>query len=469
MDNQGTHQKALRINLDPTTYGTFAEIGAGQEVARWFFRVGGAAGTVAKTMSAYDMVVSDSIYGKADRYVSRDRLSRMLDHEYSLMVQRLDATRGASTRFFVFADTVAARSFKGTGESHGWLGVRFQSRPRSEPSEILVHVRMLDRDNVSQQEALGVLGVNLIHAALYQWDDPDSILGSLLHNLSRDRVEVDMVKLDGPIFAGGDNRIVSLQLVEQGLADSAMFTATGEVVQASEVLYKKSIIVQRGSFRPVTHVNMDMLQRAREQFSGKKSEPGNAPMVLMEMTLNKLSDGERIDYRDFLERVDILGALGNTVLISNYVEFHRLAAYLFRYTRDPIGVALGVPTLLQVFNETYYRDLDGGILESFGRLFKNDLRLYVYPWRNNNTGEIVTAHTLQVEPHLRHLYRHLLENGFIQDLRGCNPDYLTIMARDVLAKIRHGDDSWETSVPAIVADMIKSRGLFRVQPALVTS
>lgn len=468
-DATGTAQKALQINLDTDTYGTFAEIGAGQEVARWFFRVGGAAGTIAKTMSAYDMVVSDAIYGKAERYVSRGRLSRMLDHEMGLMMERLGQPRGATTRFFVFADTVAARSFKGRGDCHGWIGVRFQRRPQAEPSEILVHVRLLDRENLTQQEALGVLGVNLIHAALFHGDEADVVLDRLLDGLTRDRVEVDMVRFGGADYAAVDNRIVSLQLVEKQLADAAMFTADGEVVQASEVLYQKPVLVSRGSFRPVTHVNMDMLRCAQAHFVQEPHVEGAPHVVLAEMTLNKLSDGGGIDYRDFLDRVDILGALGMTVLISNYLEFHRLAAYLFRCTKKPIGLVVGVPTLREIFDEKYYDDLEGGILESFGRLFKNDLKLYVYPWQDSGSGAVVTAGSLRVEPHLRHLYAFLLENHFIQPMRDYEPRFLTVFSRAVLAKLRAGDPEWEAAVPAVVAQMIKERRLFHYQEAAETA
>jgi hypothetical protein len=457
-------QKALAINLDPTSYGTLAEIGAGQEVARWFFRVGGAAGTIAKTMSAYDMTVSDAIYGRADRYVSRQRVQQMLDHEYSLLQERLAAVRGAKTRFFVFADTVAARSYRRHGDCHGWLGVRFQPEPEAPPSDIVIHVRMLDPEAVQQQEALGIVGVNLLHGALYLHARPTAVIGALLDQLTAHRVEVDMIKFSGPAFAGVDSRLMSLQLVEQGLADAAMFTADGEVVQASEVLHKRPILVERGSFRPVTWVNVDMLRSALAHFVQEPRVRASDVVVLMEMTLPKLVDGGHIDHRDFLDRVDILGALGKTVLISNYVEFHRLAAYLFRYSKELIGLALGVPTLRELYDERYYADLEGGILESFGRLFKNDLRLYVYPMQDPATGAIITAGNLRVAPHLRHLHAYLVENHFIQGLRDITERFLPINSRQVLAKIRAGEADWEAMVPPEVAHLIRERRLFQPPP-----
>src|SRR6266536_1411672 len=327
----GTDEKALQINLDPSKYGTFAEIGAGQEVARRFFRVGGAAGTIAKTMSAYDMTFSDAIYGPADRYVSRVRLQTMLDHEYDLLIERLDEQFGAEKTFFVFADTVAARSFKERNESHGWLGVRFQSQPRGQPSEIIIHVRLLDEANVDQQEALGVIGVNLLHGAFY-CRQPEKLISSLQDNLPAGRVEVDMIKFSGPTFQNVDNRLMSLQLVSRGLTNAVMFKADGETVQPAEVFYKKAILVERGSFRPVTYATNDMLNGARTAFLKQCGCPERAIVVLMEMTLENLLSEGQLNHADFLARVDILGALGRPVMVSKFGEYFRLASYLARYT-----------------------------------------------------------------------------------------------------------------------------------------
>jgi hypothetical protein len=455
-----THQKAVQINLDPSKYGTFAEVGAGQEVARWFFRVGGASGTIAKTISAYDMLVSDAIYGPCDRYVSRQRVQAMLDHEYQLLLERLSAKRGANTKFFVYADTVAAKSFTRQDDFHGWMGVRFQAEPLAEPSQILIHVRMLDKDAVQQQEALGIMGVNFIYGVVYHHHEPAVLIQSLMDNLTSDRVEVDMIKFTGSNFNDVDNRLMALQLVEHGLTHAAIFMANGEVVQAAEVLHKKPILVERGSFRPVTRVTLNMLECAQAQFVQEPSVQGEEVVVLMEMTLKNLMTEAGIDHRDFLDRADLLGALGRTVLISNYGEYYRLAAYFFGYTKKMIGIAMGVPTLREIFDEKYYASLEGGILESFGRLFKNALKLYVYPYRDPNTGAIITAENLSVEPHLRHLYAYLVENRFVERLRGIDESCLPIFSRDVLAKIRAGDASWEAMVPPRVARIIKERKLF---------
>jgi len=455
----GTDEKALQINLDPAKYGTFAEIGAGQEVARRFFRVGGAAGTVAKTMSAYDMTFSDTIYGAADRYVSRVRLQKMLDHEYDLLVERLGKKFGPEKTFFVFADTVAARSFKERNESHGWLGVRFQSQPRGRPSEIIIHVRLLDQANVEQQEALGVLGVNFVHGAFYHVQ-PEKLISSLQENLAPARIEVDMIKFSGPLFQNVDNRLMSLQLVSQGLTNAVMFKADGETVQPAEVFYKKAILAERGSFRPVTYATNDMLDGARRVFLRQSGCSEDDLIVLMEMTLEHLLAGGQLDHADFLARVDILGALGRTVLISKFGEYYRLAGYLFRYTNKPIGLVMGVPSLVEIFNEKYYTKLEGGILEALGRMFKGGLKLYVYPMIDQASGKIITATQIEVASHLRSLFQYLIDNQYVHEITDYHPEYLQIHPPDVLTKMQSGDSSWERMVPPEVVHMIKKRQFF---------
>src|ERR1017187_10364189 len=374
------NQKARQINLDANRYGTFAEIGAGQEVVRWFFRAGGAAGTVAKTISAYDMAVSDAIYGPTDYYVSRHRLQSMLDYEYDLLLERLDKTRGGKAAFFAFADTVATHRESG----HGWLGVRFQAESGSDPSEIIIHVRMLDKENVRQQAALGIIGVNLLHGAFYLHREPEALIRSLLDNLTWERVEVDMIQFAGPAFARVDNRLMALQL-----------------------------------------------ERQLEQFVREPDLEGETPVVLMEMTLRQLTTGERIDETDFLNRSDMLSALGKTVLISNFRRFHRLAAYLSRYTKRPIGLALGASKLGEIFDESFYNESEGGMLGGLGQLFKNPARLYVYPHFDLASGHKLTVENFPIPPHLLHLYAHLRENRFIQGIENSNAALLAIRSQDV--------------------------------------
>ncbi len=456
-----THQKALRINLDPRWYGTFAEIGAGQEVVRWFFRVGAAAGTVAKSISAYDMTVSDAIYGSGDRYVSRTRLQAMLDREFSLNVERLSERRGDQTAFFAFADTVVARSYKGGNECHGWMGVKFQSRPHDEPSQILIHVRMLDTEASLQQEALGVVGVNLLYGAFFFHHDPEALLESLLDKLTTGRIEIDVIEFRGIEFRSVDNRLISLKLVQLGLSGVAMFGPNHEVLQPSEALYKKAVLVERGSFRPPTHVNFDMLECALEKFKADPAVEGKEVLPLFELTMrNLLAGGNDIDRRDFLARADLLAACGMTVLISDYFEYYRLAAYLAWRTKERIGIVLGVPSLTELFEEKYYTQLPGGILESFGRLFKNDLKLYVYPLRDAATGKLTTVENLDVSPELRKLYGYLADRGSFVELDNYHPEYLKIFSRDVLKKIAAGDEAWQDMVPAGVSDLIRKRKFF---------
>ncbi|MFN2308389.1 MAG: TonB-dependent receptor [Gammaproteobacteria bacterium] len=454
------HQKALDINLDPRQYGTIAEIGAGQETARWFFRVGGAAGTIAKAMSAYDMKFSDAIYGPSPRYVSRERLRAMLEHEYHLLVERLDTHRGGETTFFSFANTVAARSYSRKEDGQGWLGIRFQTAPRGEPSQIDLHVHLRGAKSIQDQETLGGLGVNLIYGALYHHADPVQLMSSLLDGLYPELLEIDMIEFSGPAFAGVDNRLMALRLVQKGLAPSAMFTADGRVVHPAEALYKKAVLIERSRFRPPTHLNMNMLDCARAQFIAEREVQEREVLVLSEMTLNNLMDGGDIEVRDFLHRTEILCALGKNVMISNVGEYYRLAAYLFRYTQRPMGVVMGIPTLREVFDEKYYGDLAGGILESFGRLFKYDLRLYVGPCLGEDRQSLVTVGNFQPPAHLQHLYAYLHANGFIKELQGVRPELLTIFSHDILAKIRAGQSDWEDGVPPRVAQMIRDKHLF---------
>jgi hypothetical protein len=454
-----TLQKALQINLDPRWYGTVAEIGAGQEVARWLFRAGGAAGTVAKSMSAYDMAVSDAVYGKSDRYVSKGRLQAMLDHEFELDVERLGDQRGDETAFFAFADTVVARSYRGGNECHGWMGVKFQAHPRDEPSQIVLHVRMLDNEAPQQQEALGVVGVNLLHAAFFQHHEPDRLLESLLDQLTTGRIEIDLVELKGIEFRAVDNRLLALKLVQLGLSGAAMFGPDRQVLQPSEVLRKKAILVERGSFRPPTVVNIEMLEAARTCFAKDPAVAQREVLVLTELTMANLrAGGNAVDRRDFLARADLLAACGMTVLISDFVAYHRLAAYLAWRTDGRIGMVMGVPSLIDLFDEASHADLPGGILESFGRLLKNDLRLFVYPMLRD--GEVVTVDTVPVVADLQPLFDYLNQRGSFVGLDDYTPAYLPILSRDVLKRIPTEDESWEAMVPAEVGSLIKRRGFF---------
>jgi hypothetical protein len=459
-----THDKALQVNLDPLRYGSFAEIGAGQEVVRWFFRVGGAAGTIAKSISAYDMQVSDAIYGKAARYVCRERLEQMINKEYQLNDERLSEARGHDTAFFAFANTVSARNYHGTNECHGWLGIRFQTEPHAAPSEIIIHVRMLDNENALQQEALGIIGVNLVYGAFFHSNNPDMLVKSLLDNLSTDRIEVDMVDFSGDAFMHVDNRVISLRLVQLGLSGAAMFSADGTVLQPSEHLRKKNVLVERGRFRPVTHVNLDMLESARKQFEAEDESTSDETIAIMEITMHNLrTEGDAIDLEDFISRADVLEATGHTVMISDYPEYHRLATYLSRYTNRRIGLTMGAYSLVDLFDEKYYTSLAGGILEGFGRLFKNNVKLYIYPFKDPATQQIHKVDDLSVEQSQQHFYEYLKQSGVIEQIEEFNEDYLSIFSPDVLNMIIKGETGWESLVPEVVAEKIKAQKLFGYQ------
>lgn len=460
-----THQKALQINLEPIRYGTFAEIGAGQEVVRWFFTVGGAAGTIAKSISAYDMQVSDAIYGRTRRYVCRERLESMLQHEHTLNLERLGDERGDTTAFFAFADTVAARSFKGTNECHGWMGVRYQAHPRDADSQIILHVRMLDKDNPLQQEALGIVGVNLLYGAFFLHHRPEDLIRSLKDNLSPGRIVIDMIEFSGIEFRNVDNRLMSLRLVQEGLADAAMFAADGQVLQPSEVFYKKPILVERGSFRPVRKVHLDLMEAAWEKFIQQPGIKAEHVVRVMEVTMHHLAASGGLEPREFLARADALNACGFHVLISNYYEYYRLAAYLARLSKASIALAMGIRSLQSIFDEQYYTHLEGGILESLGRLFKNDLKLYVYPARDPQSGEILNFDSLEIAPGLDKLFGYLVDKGRIVYLDNYTPECLTDYSKDLLRQIEQSGTGWEDKVPDPVVQLIKERHYFGYRPA----
>jgi hypothetical protein len=457
---RSTLEKALDINLDTGRYGTFAEIGAGQEVVRWFFQAGGAAGTVAKSMSAYDMKVSDAIYGSCDRYVSRQRLEAMLEYEQGLLRERLSSSRGETTSFFTFADTVSARNFKGTNECHAWLGVQFQPRPQATDSRIIVHVRMLDENNAAQQQVLGIIGVNLIHGAYALYEQPEQLVASLVDNIPAGRVEIDMIDVSGPAFATVDNRVMSLRLVQLGLTGAAMFSASGKVLQPSEALRKRALLVQRGRFRPVTHVNIDLLESARKKFVSVNSPSSGEILPIMEISMHNLMEDNKVCLRDFVSRAEVAAATGCTVMVSDFREYHRLAAYLARYTQEPIGLAMGLGTLRSLFEEQYYGDLAGGILESFGRLFKEQVKLLIYPLKNAVTGEIEHLGSMSLGDSLQHLFNYLRERQCLIPLDEVSQSYLDIHSPDVLKMIARGDRAWIRLVPDCVAAKIMEQNLF---------
>ncbi|MCB9306715.1 MAG: TonB-dependent receptor [Lewinellaceae bacterium] len=456
-----TEQKALEINLDDSIYGAFAEIGAGQEVARHFFQVGAAAGTIAKTMSAYDKTVSDEIYGSETkgkgRYVCEPRLYKMLDHEYELMEGRLRELR-PEQNFFAFADTVAAINFQKTIKGDGWLGLRFQLHPEQETNDAILHVRLLDNDNQLQQQAIGILGVNLIYGCFRFHEEPEVLLQSLMDNL-RGRVMIDMVRLQGPDFQKVDNRLICLWMVKNGLSDVAIFGPDGNSLHAGEFLYRKSILIARGSYRPPTLVQQDMIRKAYDQFCAEPDVDAEKTFFLTEITLDNLRAAGSIDERDFLDRADMLCALGQTVILSNCVQHKKLIAYFSDYKVQRIGLAMGVRKLQNIIRETYEQNPDN-LLGAFGEMFLRNVRFYIYPARDEGNNALINARSIEVPHAIHFLYDHLLENRNIVDIQGFNPDILHIYHKEVLEMIRNSEPGWEAKVPEEVAEMIKKKGLF---------
>jgi len=460
---QSTYDKALELNLDPYIYGTFAEIGAGQETANWFFRAGGAAGMVAKTISAYDMTMSDAIYGHADRYVSAGRLEAMLHHEYAILLERLSPKRGKNTTFFSFCNTVRARGWKDNGECHGWLGVRFQMKPGDPPSDVTIHVRLLDSRTIDQMEVLGTIGVNLVHSAFHYRGHLKKFVESLVDNIPPGRVEVDLLKFTGHGFSFFDNRLCALQLVESGLTDATMFLPSGEVVQPTEALYKKPILLLRGSFDPVMNVHLTMLEQAMPGFSAllEEKDRSNA-MELCEISMDNLLRDKAIDHVDFLDRSDALQSLGKAVLLSRCAEFHRIAAFLRRCTGKPIGIILSIGLLNELFKPKWSENLAGGLLESFGRLFKGGITLHVFPWKNRRTGELVTTETFRAPENSYHLYRHFLENQRVLGIPCTDDMLLAFTGRHVCRMIAAGEESWRDLVPEVAWTMAERHAKLRL-------
>jgi hypothetical protein len=458
--------KALRINLNESIYGTFAEIGAGQETVRHFFRAGGSSGTIAKAMSAYDKDFSDAIYGVEDdgRYVTESRLQKMLSHEVNLIEKRLDRIKHPNKLFFSYANTVTTINFAKQFKGHGWVGIRYQIEPDEEYNEITLHIRFKENDSKLQQETLGILGVNLIYGAFYKYDDPKRLLRYLYDHLDKDQLEIDTINFSGPRFADVDNRLMSLQLVKNGMTDAVMFGPDGNNILPAAILYKKNILTLRGSFRPVTKVNMDMYEKSLDMFlQENKVDPENT-LVIFEITLSNLRSEGEIDERDFMDRAELLCSLGQTVMISNFQEYYKVVEYFSSYTKARMGLAMGVNNLVDIFDEKYYRHLSGGILEAFGKLFYRDLKVFLYPMEDEETGEIVTSQNLKVHPRMKELYKFFAYNGKVVDITDFDNHNLKIFSREVLKMINTGTPGWEEMLPKGIAEIIKNHKLFGYDP-----
>ncbi|MDR9399939.1 MAG: TonB-dependent receptor [Psychroflexus sp.] len=458
-----TKNKALKINLNENIYGTFAEIGAGQETVRNFFRVGGASGTIAKTMSAYDKDFSDAIYGMEEnqRYVTEERLQKMLDHETRLIEDRILRQKHPSKLFFTYANTVATIDFAKKYKGHGWVGIKYQVEPDEAYNKITLHVRFKENDAQLQQNTLGDLGVNLIYGAYYYNDNARQLLKSLYDHIDKDQIEIDTINFSGPRFKKVDNRLISLQLVKNGMTEAVMFAPNGKNVLPASILYKKNILGLRGSFRPVTNVNMDIYKKSLDLFLKENKVKKEKTQVIFEITLSNLRSEGEINEEDFLDRAKLLCALGNTVMISNFQEYYKVVEYFSKYTKERMGLAMGVNNLVDIFDQKYYRHLSGGILEAFGKLFFKDLRVYLYPYKDPETGEVITSDNLRVHPRMKELYKFFKNNGRVMDIKNYNPDVLGVFSREVLAMIANGEDGWEDKLPKNTANMIKEQELFK--------
>ena len=456
-----TVDKALRINLNEHIYGTFAEIGAGQEVARHFFRAGGASGTIAKTMSAYDRGFSDAIYGAEQdkRYVTKSRLSKMLKHEINLLETRVDRKNNPEKMFFAFANTVATIDFAKKFKGHGWMGIRFQTDSQQEYSEIQMHVRFHLIDAKAQQEALGIMGVNLIYGAYYKHNKPRSLIKYLYDHIDPHAIEIDTINFSGPLFNNVDNRLLSLDLVKNGMTQAVMFGPDGKNILPAAVLYKKNILAIRGSFRPVTKVNEDMYEKSFKMISNDSDFNLEKTISIFEITLSNLLSGQSdVNEQDFLDRAELLCSSGKTVMITNFQEYYKLSDYFSNYTTKKTVMTMGVDNLIKVFEDKYYSNLSGGILEAFGKLFKHNIEIYLYPLIKGE--KLIDSSNLQVEDNMKNLYKYFKDNKKIRDIENFNKSLLSIYSWEVLEEIKNNSPGWEQKLPEAISKLIKEKKLF---------
>jgi hypothetical protein len=431
----GTHQKALSINLDDKIYGTIAEIGAAQEVARWFFRVGAAAGSVAKTISAYDMQVSDEIYGKAGRYVSRERLEAMLEKEYALLVQRLGEKRGHDTRFFVFCNTIAARNFAGTNECQGWVGLRFQADPGGKPNTIILHINMLDDTSIAQQEAVGILGVNVIYSAFFGAGGPEGNLSSLTDNLDKGRLEADLVDVSGPTFAKVDPAQTGMAIVSSGLAEAVLFDCDGNQQPPTEIIRKRPAIIKRTSMRYSSSIDAAGLEAGGRRLAEELPDSARALLTVTEFSINSAHASAGCDTGQNLEHLRELIDQHEWVMLTRLRQSYKLSSYLRRYSQQPLRFVMGVSTFAMLLSEKFYVDSSDGLLQATGNLYAHEVRVYVQPmpvvnFRNHlesvgldpdwvevtDKSDTVSIHNVSFRGPLRRLCQFLIESGFVENL-----------------------------------------------------
>ena len=454
--------KALRINLNPSIYGTFAEIGGGQEVARHFFRVGAASGTIAKTISAYDKNFSDNIYGEEEdgRYVTEVRLEKMLEYEMNLLENRIKKSDHPEKIFFTYANTVATIDFTKKYKGHGWMGLKFQTKPNESYSEIILHVRFHQTNAKLQQEDLGIIGVNLIYGCFYKHQNPKNLLKYLYDHVDKDSIEIDTINFKGPLFKNVDNRLISLELIKNNMTKAVMFNPDGNNVLPARILYKKNILALRGSFRPVTKVNIDMFEKSFEIFMKETEVDKNNTQVIFEITLSNLMESGKIDEKDFMDRAKLLCSMGKTVMISNFKEYYKLVDYFSNYTKRKLGLTMGVSNLVEVFNENYYKDIDGGILEAFSKMFHNNVKVFLYPI-SDKKGTIINSNNLKLHPRMKDFYKFFKYNKKFVDITDYDKRFLNIFSREILKEIKENKNvKWRDKLPKGISEIIVKNNMF---------
>ncbi len=456
------NEKAQRLNLDPAIYGTFAEIGAGQEVARHFFQAGKASQTIAKTMSAYDMIFSDEIYGKEKngRYVCESRLNKMLEKESSLLLKRLDLHRGEKTTFFSYANTVMT----GTSEvpkCHGWMGIRFQKTPRGPWNDIILHVRMQDKLRLQQQETLGILGVNLVYSAFFSTDSTESFVPTLVSGLKKGQVLIDVIKLTGSDLALFDNRKMNLELVKHGLAEAVLFGPKNknndeQILNISDTVWSKGLILQHGFYRPLSLSHIDVLNKGHEQLilemKGQKLKSSDIiPMF-------EISTEFGLDIEDFIHRIEIITSLGFHLLISNFKYLYEMKHFFRKFTKAPIVFVMSAKHLEEIFDPEKYLNLDGGIFEALGKLMDDQTKLYIYP--HASAESCLTTKSFFPPKNATHLYQHFLENAHVLDISTCDESQLYYRSSEINKMISEKNRKWEELVPEFAKNYIKKNKLW---------
>lgn len=449
-----TLEKALDINVDPLFYGSFAEIGAGQEVARQFFQAGRASQTVALTISAYDMTFSDIIYGreKNGRYVCLSRLEKMLDKEYAKLIERLSENRGSKTCFFSFADTVATSSEGAKKSCHGWLGVRFQTKPNSEPQTVMLHVRMLDKHRLQQQETLSKLGVNLIHSCLFEHKNPDDFLSGLFDSIKKDALAIDVIEFFGDAFKKYDQILFNLKLVDHGWAEAILVDEHGRLQNPGDYLFGKSLLIQRGFFNPITNTHLDIYKRGIEHFKKEFSLKTSDVIGLFEFTLDNRIKNRHVEPEDAVKRVQMATKLQVPTLVTKFTLFYQLKEFIRLSTPKPLGIVIGATHLEKLFDESFYFDLSGGLLEGLSKLLGRFTRLYIYPHKTNEI--CLLTKSFFPKPDVKNIYNHFIENKMIQDIAGCEEIDIFVHSDDVNKLIKKKDSAWKKLVPESIHALV---------------